>query len=154
AAFIALRNNRTDDAIQIAEEAIQSESRDYRDHLWLGRLLAATGKKPELAEESLRKAVELENHTAETWVALVRFLAGLKDKKKADDARTLLGVIQSSVKAEESALAMAQCYNALGENDRAREFYEQAVKARPTDAAILGDFASFRMQHNELKEAE
>jgi tetratricopeptide (TPR) repeat protein len=152
---VALQSNVVDDQIRIFEEKIRGESGDYRDHLWLGRLLASTGKKPELAEEALRKAVDLERKEAETWVALVRFLASQNDKRKTEQARNLLSFIPSSVEPEaSSALAMAQCHSVLGDGDKARDFYEQAVKLRPADAAILGDYAGFRMQRNELKEAE
>lgn len=152
AASVALLSQDTDRAISLAEKAVRDESRDFRDHLWLGGLLAASGRQEAKAEEHFRKAIALEPTAPEVWVQLVRFLAS---RKRTGDAERLLVVARTSIKpAELALLAEAQCYAALEMNEKARTAYDTALNARPNDAAVLADFATFRLQRQELKEAE
>src|SRR5262249_28792996 len=67
-----------------ALEAIPANSTDYRDYLWLGQVLGASGpSRAEEAEKNLHKAVELGKDKPEAWLALVQFLAR---NKKRDEA--------------------------------------------------------------------
>lgn len=154
AAVLAFHTNNMDEAIDRALGSVRGDSRNWRDHLWLGQLVAVTGRKPELAEEHLRRATQLEPAEAEPWVALVRFLVGLKDEKKKAEATGLLGVIATTVRPAEASLALAQCNALLERGEEALKHYQAALKTRPKDAALLADFATFRLQRNELKEAE
>ena len=74
AADLSLRNRDPERAVRIALSAVREDSRDHRDHLWLGRLLAQSGRSPALAEEHLNRAVTLAPDEAEPWVTLVQFL--------------------------------------------------------------------------------
>src|SRR5262249_32704874 len=56
AADISLRNQDPARAVQMALSAVSSESKDYRDYLWLGQVLAASGRQADEAEEKLRRA--------------------------------------------------------------------------------------------------
>lgn len=151
AAGISLLMQHTDKGIEQALGAIQNDSRDYRDHLWLGQIIAASRQKPDLAEEHLRKAVELEGSEPETWVTLVRFLV---TQKQEAEAERLLAVAKTSIKPARVSLAAAQMYGALKKPEEALKHYQEALKAKADDAATLADFAAFRLVRGEYKEAE
>lgn len=151
AANIAIVANDTDRGISLALKAFREDSRDYRDYLWYGKLLASAGRKPEEAEKAFRKAIQLETAEAEPWVSLVRFFIAQNRKK---DAEELLPTARGSIKDGQKQLAMAQCYSLLDRPADAKNMYEEALKARPADAAVLADYAGFHLQRNEIKEAE
>src|SRR5439155_26414378 len=71
AADLSLRNQDVHRAVELASEAVSADSRDYRDHLWVGQILAASvvTQSPDRAtaaqaEAKLRKAVELGQQAA------------------------------------------------------------------------------------------
>src|SRR5206468_2334891 len=109
---ISLLTQHTDKEIENAVKSIRENSRDYRDHLWLGQLLGATGSQADVAEKHLREALSLEGKEAETWVALVQFLVA---QKRIPEAKTLIGLAQTAdIKPAQKPLAMAQIHNLLG----------------------------------------
>src|SRR5262249_56698093 len=73
AAEVSLRRQDGQRAVELAQTAAD-ESRDYREHVWVGQVLWAVGRNDE-AEGHLRRAVALEEERPEPWVALVQFLA-------------------------------------------------------------------------------
>src|SRR5205807_5423484 len=81
-ATLAILQGRKDQAVRDAIAAVQADSRDYRDHLWLGDLLAqAGGENAARAEDHLRRAARLAEKESDPYVALVAFLAAQKDRK-------------------------------------------------------------------------
>ena len=58
AAEVSLQTNDRARAVVQARKAIPTDSKDYRDHLWLGQILWAAGESAK-AEPELRRAVEL-----------------------------------------------------------------------------------------------
>src|SRR5262249_27999504 len=138
-------------ALQIARDALNAEAaKDPRDLVWLGRLLAAANQ-PAEAEPKLRQAVELAPDEPETWVALVQFLAG---RKRRDDALAVPGRARKKLPAGPRPLALARCYEALGEVEQARKQYEEALKARPDDVAVLRTVTTFYLNAGRLQDAE
>ncbi|HKB42650.1 MAG TPA: tetratricopeptide repeat protein, partial [Gemmataceae bacterium] len=152
--LLLLQGGNPNDAVAYALGAVQNDSRDYRDHLWLGGLLAAAGKEhARQAEEHLRRAVELGSLKGEPepYVALVGFLAARKER--AAEAEAVLAEVRAKVPPEQQPLTLARCYAYLGK-DEARKAYEAALQAAPDDPAVLKDFASFHLQREQFKEAE
>jgi tetratricopeptide (TPR) repeat protein len=150
AADIALRQQDPARALKLAQAAVQKDSKDYRDYLRRGAVLAAAGK-PREAELDLRRAVELAPEQPECWLALVQFLARTG---RADDARKELAKAGKGVPKERAALTLAEGYELLGEPDRAREQYGAAVKDNPEDFAARKKAASFAMRAGPLADAE
>ena len=74
AAEIALRNQQHERALELARQAVSADSRDYRDHIWLGQILWALDR-PAQAEQALRHAVALADQAPDAWVALIQYLA-------------------------------------------------------------------------------
>src|SRR5262249_46522714 len=103
AATIALRAGNAERGLALARQATPPNARDYRDHLWLGEMLEATGR-PHEAEAALRRAVELGPHAREAWIALVAFLGSSGQIEQAD---TVVSEAQRALAPEQWALAQA-----------------------------------------------
>jgi tetratricopeptide (TPR) repeat protein len=137
-------------ALRLAKAAVSSDSRDYRDHLWLGQVLWALEQRPE-AEAALRKAVALGGAAAEPRVTLVRFLA---EGGKGKEAAAELEKARRALPAEVRPLALAACHEALGQRAEAEKEYGKALKARPNDPVVLQAVALFHLRGGDLKQAE
>jgi tetratricopeptide (TPR) repeat protein len=150
-AHLAMLNQDVDYGIDRATRMVREDSRDFRDHVWLGKMLAASGRRAQDAEACFARAIALDRSEADTWVALIRFLVS-QDRKA--DAEAKLTFAQHSIKASQRALAMAQCYTILNKPEQARKHYEEALKEKPRDSAVLAEYAGYYLQHNQWKEAE
>jgi tetratricopeptide (TPR) repeat protein len=151
AADVAQQRGDLGRALQIARDTLNTEAtKDPRDLVWLGRLLAAANK-PAEAEPKLRRAVELAPEEPETWVALAQFLAA---RKRRDDALAALGQAREKVPAGPRPLALARCYEALGETEQARKQYEEALKARPDDMPVIRTVTVFYLNAGRVQDAE
>jgi cellulose synthase operon protein C len=150
AADICLRNENPARAVELAHEAVSADSTDYRDHLWLGQILAASGQTSGEAEQHLRRAVELAGNVPVTWVTLVRYLAAAD---RTRDAEAVLARAGTRLSADQAPLALAQGHEAMGHADKAREYYQAAFQARPDDALVLRSAAAFAMTSNRFQDA-
>ncbi len=149
-AEVALQGgNDTGRALELAEKAVAAGSTDYKQHLWLGRMLWAT-RQPEKAEVALRRAVQLADKIPEPWVTLIQYLVADKRKK---DAEVEIDKARAQLPRDQAALALAQCYEAVGRLDRAQEFYRAALAAQPEDVTTLQGAAGFALRTNKLEDA-
>jgi cellulose synthase operon protein C len=151
AADISLRNDAPARAVELAQEAVSADSTDYRDHLWLGQILAASGRMPRDAEKHLRRAVELADQLPVTWVTLVRYLA-FTDRNP--EAEVVMAQAQRKLPPDKLSLALAECHEVLGHRDQANEQYQAAVKARPDDVLVLRSVAAHAMRAGRFQDAE
>jgi tetratricopeptide (TPR) repeat protein len=143
AAQISLQRHDPERALKLARRAVSDQSRDYRDYLWLGQVLGATGK-PEEAEAAFRRALELADDAPDAWVALILHLARTQQKDKAEAALADAG---KKLSAQQAALVSPPCYEALGEIDRARTAHTEALAARPDDVSVLRSATAFMLRH-------
>src|SRR5262249_19203633 len=137
-------------ALERARQAVAPDSKDYRDHVWLGQVLWAAGRR-DAAEAALRRAARMAEKRPEPWVALVQCLAQLDPK---DRAEAVLREAEGKLPRDQAALALAHCYQAVGRDDRAERLYRDAVAARPDDPATLGNLANFYWLRGKAKQAE
>jgi tetratricopeptide (TPR) repeat protein/uncharacterized protein HemY len=152
AARISLLRGDSARAIDLALTAVRNDSRDYRDHLWLGQMLASSGPRhARKAEEHLRRAIQLADTEPEPYVALVGLLTREKRNLVAEG---FIEQVQKRVKAAQRETTLARCYSLLGRPEEARKRYEATLRAHPDDARVLRDYANFRLQRQELPEAE
>ncbi len=143
AADLSIRTRDSTRDIKDALQSITTETKDYRDALWLGQILAVSPQHEVVAEKHLRRAVELEPTAPETWVALVQFLAV---RGRIKDADAELNQAAKQVPREKRALALAPCYEVLNRFDQALEQYETAAKTGPDDLAALRASAGFYLR--------
>jgi Tfp pilus assembly protein PilF len=125
---------------------------DYRDWLWQGQVLAASGL--DGAEEKLRKAADLGAKEPETWIALVRFLAR-KDPKEAEKAIEEARPHLSKLPQEQAPLALGQCYDAANQPEKAEEQFAQCGQFKPDNQTKTNRvLASYYLRVNKLGPAE
>jgi tetratricopeptide (TPR) repeat protein len=149
-AAVALGISDRQRAFSIVRQLTSDDSKDYRDHLWAGRMLWA-GDEPVKAEAELRKAAELGKGAAEPWVALVEFLARTGQQSKASSVVEQAAGLMS---ATDAPLALGRCYTVIGDLKRARDQYRAALAARPTDAGLLRAAAELAIRTGPIREAE
>jgi tetratricopeptide (TPR) repeat protein len=151
AADLSLRNRDPVRAARIALQAASAGASDYRDVLWLGQILAAAPDQVQEAEKHLRRALEMEDKVPETWVALIQFLAVRGKTKEAQD---LLARAEGRLAADKRPLALAPCYEALGQLDQAQEQYRQALRTRRDDVVVLRAVGGFYLRWLQPQAAE
>ena len=150
AAELSLRAQNSVRALELAQQAVSPDSRDYRDHIWLGQVRAAAGKSKE-AEESFRRALQLGKKEPAAWMALVHYLA---QRKQPEQAEELLREAKTKLPAEQASLTLAAGYEALGKGEQAEATYLAALKKRPKDLATLAQAARFYLAAGRRKDAE
>ena len=150
AAAVSLKVNNPVKALDLARKAIPANSKNYRDRLWLGRILWAAGE-PLKAEPELRRAVELAGNAPDAWITLVQFLARTGQK---DQARAAIKRAQAQLPGDRAPLALARCFTEVGEVAQARAQLQAALAARPDDLATLRAAASFALATRAVSDAE
>ncbi|MGA2620541.1 MAG: tetratricopeptide repeat protein [Thermoguttaceae bacterium] len=161
ASEVSARLNQMDRALQIARQAA-AQSKEWRDHLWLGQLLGFLGRRAQAAqrpdeaqarwteaEKSLRQAVELAPQAPETWVGLIQLLAATDQKPEAE---RMIQQARDKIPAEQAPLALGPCYEALGDVDQAAKQYEAAKTAK--DPVVVRRLAEFCLQADKPEMAE
>lgn len=144
AAEAALQKPDFDSARTIAQKAVQKDSKNYQDHVWLAKVLYVS-QKPAEAEAALRHAIDLAKHAPEPRVALVQFYVA---RKQTPEALAAIEAARRDLPAAEAPLALAQCYESLGDLKRAEEQYVAAATARPDHPGTLRTVAEFYLRTN------
>ncbi len=150
AADIALANLDARRTLALARQAVDADSRDYRDHLWLAHALETAGAKAE-AGKVLRHAAAIAPRIPDVWVALVRHLVRTGQAAQAEAA---VEEARRSVPPERAALALARCEEAVGRPDRAEEMYRRFLATRPADFTVLRDLADYYLRADRSGKAE
>lgn len=153
---IALRQGNFEQALEMAQKSINEGSKDYRDHLWHGQVMGILARRAkadgriqvaaktlEKAEKALRRALELRERSADCWVSLVQLLAAMDQRPKA---RETIVAAQAKIPQQQAPLALAHCYEAVGELNQARAKFEAALAAAPDNAFIMRQVADFYLR--------
>jgi tetratricopeptide (TPR) repeat protein len=150
AAESSLREADPARALEEARAAVDPDSGDYRDHLWLAQFLTAADRAEE-AEAELVEAVELARDETAPRIALVRFLAA---NDRRDEALGAIEEARAELPDDRSALALARCFATIGELDRAFPHFDRAIARSPRDPAPLRAAAETALLGNETGRAE
>jgi pentatricopeptide repeat protein len=150
-AELSLHNRDQLKAAQLALQATPAESKDYRDVLWQGQILAANPAQSGEAEAALSRALEMEEKVPETWVALIQFLAVRGKTKEAQD---VLARAESRLAGDRRPLALGPCYEAIGQLDRAQEQYREALRAHRDEVGVLRTVSGFYLRWLQPQAAE
>lgn len=154
AVAVSLQSQDSARAAGMALRAVNENSTDYRDYLWLGQVLAAAGsaqRSADDAEKQFRRAVELAPQVPEPWLALVQYLAGTQ---RRPDAEKVITQARLQLPVELRALTLAACYESVGRIDQAGEEYQLARKAQPNNPAVLKAVGAFYVRIGRTTEAE
>jgi cellulose synthase operon protein C len=139
-------------ALAEARRAAQG-SGNWRDYLWLGGLLWLAGEEHrQEAESSLRKATGLPGaeKAFEPWVTLVQFLVVTKHKEKAS---AVIEQARKRLAPEIANLTLAQCYEAVGDLNKAAAELNGALKSSPESVAVIRHLADFLVHHGQPEQA-
>jgi tetratricopeptide (TPR) repeat protein len=150
AAEVALASQNMPRALELARQAVSAQTRDYRDHLWLGQLLAAAGRSDE-AELELRSTVERDGAIPDTWIALVQHLANTRQIEKAKD---VIEQARQKLSEDQAAVALAVCYDAIGRSNKAEEQFLSALADQPDDFIVLHKIAQFYLDSRQPGKAQ
>jgi len=160
AVAVSLQNRDSARAVSLALQTVHESSPDYRDHLWLGQVLSAarsaelssgTRSATDEAEKQFRRAVELAPQVPDTWLALVRHLAGAQ---KRSEAEKVIDQARDRLSKDSQLPTLAACFEAIGRLDRADEEYRHALDAQPRNPAVLRNVASFYLRAGRADDAE
>ena len=127
-----------------------ADSKNYRDHLWLGQILWAAAEIAN-AERELRHAVELGGQAPDALVTLVQYLARTGRK---DQAQKTIEEARGRLAGDRSSLALAQCYIEVGNLDQARAQFRSALATDPADVVVLRADAVFALNTGSIDQAE
>jgi len=162
-AEVAMRMDDHKRALDMTRKGAANDSENYIDHLWLGQMLGTLGSRAKAAneenaaelladaEKAFRRAVELAPELPQTWVPLVRFLAIVGEAQKAE---TAVEEAKLKIPEKEAPLALAQCYDAMGNLDEAEKQYEEAVAAAPKNVGVAKVVAAFYARVGKMPQAE
>jgi len=139
-----LRTNDQEGALKYALDSVAKDSKNYKDHLWLGQILQQLPKhvrpdQNEIARAALERACELGAQHPAPWIALVRLLAKTEQK----DASKVMDRAVKALPADEVPLTLAHCYAELGDRKLAEKHFLAAFNKKPTDVVIVENIASF-----------
>ncbi|HZU37985.1 MAG TPA: tetratricopeptide repeat protein, partial [Gemmataceae bacterium] len=147
---VALHVNHADQAVRLAPLAVAPNSKDYRDQLWLGVVLAKAGRTAD-AEKAFRQAVVLAPDKGETHIVLVTFYAGTKQR---DKARAAIRHAEDVLPPPAAPLVLARCYESLGDTTTALAQLQKAFREQPHNPQVLRALASFYLDHQDFANAD
>jgi Tfp pilus assembly protein PilF len=148
---VALNQQQQERALQLARSAVRDDSKDPRDLVWLGQVLALAGK-PVEAEVKLREAVKKAGGDPAPWVALVQLLA--PQKNRAKEALAEVARAQKKIAPDKAPLALARCYEVLGQVEQATAWYAKALAAGKEEPTVVRSLAAFHLNGGRLAAAE
>ncbi len=150
AAEISLQTADPQRALALARETVSPDSSDFRDQIWLGRMLLESKRTAE-AEAAFRRALELAPSEPEPWLALTVFLAR---ERRLDEAKAVVRDAEAKLPPPRAPLALARCYEAIGLAGLAERNYKSAVEAEPRSVEALRSLVGFYERQGRLTEAE
>jgi tetratricopeptide (TPR) repeat protein len=149
-ADVALRLREFPRAVALARQAVPRETRDYRDSIWLGRVLASAGQTQE-AEEVLRRCAGKSAGIAEPWIALAEVLARDGQWQRAEE---VVAQVNKAVVPERRPAALARVYEAIDRGDLASRQYEEATRSSLDNFLLLRQAAAFHLRLDQPRQAE
>jgi Tfp pilus assembly protein PilF len=132
AALASFRASDEAEALVRAERAAAGAPKDHRPRLLLGQIYWRMGQ-PEKALSALLKARDLGDRAPETWLTLIGFLIATERKEQA---KTELSKAESKLTDVRGKAALAQCYEFMGENEKAKELYERSEFTNSSDFLV------------------
>jgi tetratricopeptide (TPR) repeat protein len=163
ASEVSARLENLDRALEIAQK-VATGSKNWRDHLWLGQLQGLVGLRAKSegkadeaqrqlddAKRSLQLANQLKPEAPETWLSLVRFYMEIDRKSEAE---ALVHQAEKTLPEKTAGLALAACYEALGNDEQAAKLYQAAIKESPQDPLVVRSVAEDDLRKGRAAEAE
>jgi predicted O-linked N-acetylglucosamine transferase (SPINDLY family) len=134
------QTGRTAEGVDFIRKAIKRDPHAAQFHLNLANVYGESNQ-PELAAESLRKAITLEPRAIEPRLRLARFLNGElnRPREAVDVLRDLVAIAPNHAQTlAEMGLASYRC----GEASDALSYYEKAFRLNPNDSDLLCNYST------------
>jgi Tfp pilus assembly protein PilF len=148
-AEVELRAGKFDEAVALAEQSVAGGTENHEDLLWLGQLLARSGK-VERAGEILKRATEVAADNPETWLAVFNYRLATGD---AESALAALEQAAALMPEPRRQLALAQGYRMLGRIREAGLLIEQTARQWPDDLDVSRALAGHQIGKGLGREA-
>ncbi|HEV3205245.1 MAG TPA: tetratricopeptide repeat protein [Gemmataceae bacterium] len=149
-AGISLHTQDPNRAMELARQSVAADSKDYRDYLFLGQVLAATGQRAKEAEQQFRSAVDLAPFAPETWHSLIQHLVNTNQKDQAEET---IRQAQTKLSPQSAPLALAQYSELVGRFDDAETYLKKALAENPHTIGGLLHAAGFYLRRGRAPEA-
>jgi tetratricopeptide (TPR) repeat protein len=146
AALIQMKRGNIEKAIDLAK--VNIDARNYRDLVWQARLLFVA-KKDQQAFDKLQEAINQAEHEAAPRVALVQFFHA---RGRDPEARQAIKDAEQQITGDLKALALAECYETVGDFDRARTSYSEALTRDPGNMTVIRSVCGFYLKTGRLEE--
>jgi tetratricopeptide (TPR) repeat protein len=156
---LLLRKGEDKRAEDLLNKSVSLDSKEYKDHLFLARILWGL-KKIDEAEKKFQRARDLAANIPETWVSLVSFLADTGKKKEAEkelkeaSKKLEIEVANKKLPRDQVDLALAVCNEKLANRETAEKHFVDALKLKPNDPAMLQTVAAYFLRTGQLQKAE
>jgi tetratricopeptide (TPR) repeat protein len=144
-----LRAGKLDEAVALAEQSVAGDTQNHADLLWLGQLLARSGRM-DRAGDVLERAAKVAPEEPEVWLALFSYRLGTSDPAGAEKAITKAASLMPEPRRQ---MALAQAYEMLGRTADAERLLQEAVKGWPDDLDALRNLAAFEARRGRAQEA-
>lgn len=136
-------------SLEKAKQAVQSNSTNFRDYLWLGNVQWAaediTG-----AEASFKRAVSLGREEPEAWASWLAYLVKVNRKEEAEkELKSAEALLKDKV-----TYVLASYYQSLDQLDKAEEHYVKLVNSNPNDIVMLQGLVGFHFRNGDFAKAE
>ncbi len=147
---LLVKTQRPAPALASARKAVADGSKDYKDYVWLGRLLWSSGNRDEV-EPIFRKAIALNGAVFEPWQLLVEFLIA---NGQRENAESVLNEAANTLPTEKFLLEYAACEERIGHTKAADDLYVRALGAKPDDPSTLRQVAEHEFRAGRSKATE
>ncbi len=147
---VDVKTGKATAALDSARKAVADGSKDYRDHLWLARLLWVANQKTEV-EPRIRAAIAIKPDAGESWISLVDYFVATDQKEKAE---ATVKEAEAALSPARNPLALAISHERVGHVETAESLYKAAVAAKPDDPASLRALADFALRRRTPKDAD
>jgi tetratricopeptide (TPR) repeat protein len=156
AAEISLFTQDLGRAYDLTQMAVTGDSKNFKDLLWRGQMLAALDH-PTEAEKALRSAINLADDDPRPWMLMVQLRSRSADPEKKK-ALEVIEEMKAKLPAGKAPFSLAQCYQLIGKNEEAEKAYQEALAAAPNDPDqqkfLLQSVASFYLSSAKPDKAE
>ncbi len=150
ATVVALRSQHRIRALELARQAVKTDSKDPKDQLWLGQILGVL-EMPQQAETALRKSIELEPQQTAARIALVRLL---QTSNRVQEAREEIQALKDAVPAEKAAFPLAYCLELTDQPQAAYQAYQDLVKNNAREGYFRWVLADYCLRSGRRPQAE